>query len=97
MPQPTRRVLAAASLMAALLLAVPAPSRAAGFTALPDAAAVAGRIGAWLESLLVGAPAARLVRPAHRGMKATTAPTTSTTEPSPTTQQGNMVDPNGIR
>ena len=78
MPQPTRRGLATASLMAALLLAVPAPSRAAGFPALPDAAAVAGRIGSWLESLLVGAPA------------------TSTTEPSPTTQQGNMVDPNGI-
>lgn len=97
MPQPTRCGLAAASLTAVLLLAVPAPSRAAGFPVPPAASAVAGRICSWLESLFAGAPAARPVHSSRRVGKTATTTTTTSNEPSPVIQQGSMVDPNGAR
>lgn len=92
MSQHARRVLAALGLMAALLLAAPPPSRAAGLRELPSVAGFATRAWTWLENLL----------PAARGGKQgvatkTTGAVTSPTAPPPTgtSEEGSAVDPNG--
>ena len=95
--QPTRRVFAAAGLVVFLGLGLSAPSHAASLPGLPGGApaAIASRVWAWLEGLLVGVPSAPSTRPGKATQ--TTTSTTPTTEPKPTTEQGNMVDPNGLR
>jgi hypothetical protein len=99
--QPTRRVLAAAGLVVFLGLGISVPSRAAGLPGLPGGApAIASRVWTWLEGLLAGVASPRpSERPARPGKttSTTTTPTTPTSEPKPTTEQGNMIDPNGIR
>src|SRR5215210_8911502 len=76
-----RRSLAAMGMAAALLLALPAPSQAAGFWAAPAAAGLTARVWSWLESLGLAPrqPAAASRRPVSRWEK-----------------QGNMIDPNGV-
>jgi hypothetical protein len=75
-----RRSLAAMGMAAALTLALPAPSHAAGLWAAPAAADLTARVWSWLESLGLAPrpPAAASRRPLARWEK-----------------QGNMVDPNG--
>jgi hypothetical protein len=95
MSQHARRVLAALGLMAALLLAAPPPSRAAGLRELPSVTGLAVRAWAWLENLLPAQPAAR-------GEKQGTATQTAGSLTSPTaptitgtSEEGSAVDPNG--
>ena len=94
MSQHARRVLVALGLMAALLLAAPPPSPAAGLRELPSVAGFAARVWIWLESRLPN-------RPAVRGEKASTitAAGTLTSPPIPpptgTSHEGSAVDPNG--
>jgi hypothetical protein len=97
MSQPIRRVLAAIALMAALLLAVPAPSHAAGFR---EPATLAMRVWAWLESLLLGTPEPAVdtrwekegsaIDPNGRTTPAPPPPASSTTS-----EEGSMIDPDG--
>ncbi|HEY0514388.1 MAG TPA: hypothetical protein VGH73_20960 [Thermoanaerobaculia bacterium] len=91
-----RRTYAAAGLTAALLLAVPAPSRAVSFrpSALAD---LMGGAWSWLESLL---PGARVPAAPAQGPKGSVAPTRTDTPPvvippPSTTDQGSMIDPDG--
>jgi hypothetical protein len=97
MSQPVRRVVAALGLMAALLLAAPPPSRAAGFPPLPGFA----RAWAWLEGLWPGTPPAASAshRPERAKTQEATAGLTSTATPVPppsgTTDEGSAIDPNG--
>ncbi len=98
MSQQIRRFFVALGLTAALLLAGPAPSRAAGFrdaaTTVPD---FTSRLWSWLESLLPGPAGAAAPRPRAAGkapagpVRWAAASTTTTT----TTDQGSMIDPNG--
>lgn len=106
MSQQLRRVLVALGLMAALFLATPAPSRAAGLRNALPGNDLAARFWVWMEGLLAGAaapspashkPAAGLekegsgINPDGR-----TQPTVS---PSPTSSatsdQGSAIDPDG--
>ena len=96
MSQFTRRVLVALGLTAALLLAAPPPSRAAGFRELPSITGFAARAWAWLENLLPDRPAAR----GEKQVFSTKIDSTlnSPTTPPPTTgssDEGSAVDPNG--
>jgi hypothetical protein len=91
-----RRIFAALGLTAALLLAAPTPSRAAGFRELPAVTGFAARAWAWLENLLPDRLAAR----GEKQVSATTAAgtLTSPTPPPPTTDtsdEGSAIDPNG--
>jgi hypothetical protein len=96
MSQQVRRVLAALGLTAALLLAAPAPSRAAGLRGLPAVPEISARVWAWLEGLLPAAPAPSR-RPA-RGEKQTSSPVYPTAPAtSPTSDQGSAIDPNGYK
>jgi hypothetical protein len=88
MSQYTRRVLAALGLTAALLLAAPPPSRAAGFRELPSVTGFAARAWAWLENLLPSQPAAR-------GEKQTGTLTSPTPPTTGTSDEGSAIDPNG--
>ena len=92
MSQHARRVLAALGLTAALLLAAPPPSRAAGFRELPSITGFAARAWAWLENLLPD-------RPAARGVFATKTDGTLTSPAAPpltdTSNEGSAIDPNG--
>ncbi len=95
MSQYTRRVLAALGLTAALLLAAPPPSRAAGFRELPSVAGFATRAWTWLEDLL---PCRLAARGEKQGVTTKTAGTvTSPTAPPPTgtSEEGSAIDPNG--
>ncbi|HTG31802.1 MAG TPA: hypothetical protein VLB76_02635 [Thermoanaerobaculia bacterium] len=87
MSQYTRRVLAALGLTAALLLAAPPPSRAAGFRELPSVTGFAARAWAWLENLLPSPPEAK------EAAGTLTSPTTP--PPTGTSDEGSAVDPNG--
>ena len=95
MSQHARRVLAALGLMAALLLAAPPPSRAAGLRELPSVTGFAARAWAWLENLLPGPPAARGERRVSAAKVA--GPLASPTPPPPagTSEEGSAIDPNG--
>jgi len=96
MSQYTRRVLAALGLTAALLLAAPPPSRAAGFRELPSVAGFVARAWAWLENLPPARPAARGERRVSAAKAAGTL--TSPAPPAPATgssDEGSAIDPNG--
>jgi hypothetical protein len=95
MSQHARRALAALGLMAALLLAAPPPSRAAGLRELPSVTGFAARAWAWLENLLPDRPAARGEKQVSTtGTDGTLA---SPTAPPPTgiSDEGSAIDPNG--
>lgn len=106
MSQQIRRVLVALGLMAALFLAAPAPSRAAGLRSALPVNDLAARFWAWMEGLLPGAtvqspvshkPAAGLqkegsmIDPDGQHHSSTLPPSTS----SPSSDQGSAIDPNG--
>jgi hypothetical protein len=102
MSQQLRRVLAAVSVTAALLLAVAAPSRAAGFREPASSGDIMSRVWSWMESLLPGvvSPAAPHQRPAGMLEKTTTSGGTTPMPiaPSPGAPgQGNMIDPEGAK
>jgi hypothetical protein len=101
MSQQHRRVLAAVSVTAALLLAAAAPSQAAGLRE-PVTGDLMGRVWSWVESLLPGvaSPAAPHQRPAGSFEKTTTggSGTPIPIAPSPGAPgQGNMIDPEGVK
>ena len=83
MSQHARRVLAALGLMAALLLAAPPPSRAAGLRELPSVTGFVARSWAWLEKQVSAAKAA--------GTLASPTPP----PPAGTSEEGSAIDPNG--
>ena len=100
MSQHVRRTLAALGLMAALLFAAPAPSRAAGLWEIPALMpGIAVRVRTWLEGWLPGPRRAAIVRGAKQGSGVdpngsvpSTPPTSGTTS-----NQGSGVDPNGAK
>jgi hypothetical protein len=94
MSQSLRRVLAVTGLAAALLLSVPAPSRAAGLRGQGPDAGFVTRTWSWLEGLLgISAPAAS-ARQATLQRK-DTAVVMPIVPPPSTTGQGSMIDPDG--
>lgn len=98
MPQHARPVLAALALTAALLLAAPAPSRAAGLWEIPVLApGIAVRVRTWLEGWRPG-PRRAPVRNTKQGSaldpNGNPVPTTSPSTGS-TSNQGSALDPNG--
>ncbi|HEY4596042.1 MAG TPA: hypothetical protein VIJ02_06540 [Thermoanaerobaculia bacterium] len=97
MSQHARRVLAACGLLAALLLAAPAPSRAAGpWEILAPTPGIAVRVRTWLEGWLPG-PRRAAVRGGKSGSGVDpngAVPTTLPTSGSTSNQQSG-VDPNG--
>ncbi len=98
MSQHSRRTLAALGLMAALLLAAPAPSRAAGLWEIPAAVPeIAARVRAWLEGLPPEAHGGRAARTAKQGsaIDPNGRPVRSTSSGA-TTDQGSAIDPNGV-
>ena len=101
MSQHARRVLAALGLMAALLFAAPAPSRAAGLWKIPVLApGIAMRVRTWLEGWLLPAGAERTA-PARRTKQGSGLDPNGTTTTSPTSgstsDQGSGLVPNGIK
>lgn len=100
MSQHVRRVLAALGLMAALLLAAPVPSRAAGLWDLPTVPGIAARVWTWLESL-TGTPRTTPSSPraAVRGEKQGPDSGVPVSSPAPdsaaTADEGSAIDPNG--
>jgi hypothetical protein len=93
MSQQMRRTLAAVGLAATLLLAVPAPSRAATFRG-PVATILVERLWTWLWSLAQAAPSGQASAPATRTGTSTTPPPVSP-PPSGTSESGSMIDPDG--
>lgn len=106
MSQQIRRVLVALGLMAALFLAAPAPSRAAGLRNALPVNDLAARFWTWMEGLLPGAtalspashkPAAGLQK--EGSMIDPNGRTQPSPLPAPTSSaasdQGSMIDPNG--
>jgi len=95
MKQQIRRFVAVAGLTMALLLTIPASSRAADWREPASVTGVMAQAWSWLEGLL-GAPA-----PAHRAAS-TSKITTSPPPPPPPSDpsgggQGSMIDPDGVR
>jgi hypothetical protein len=79
MSLPVRRALTVFALAAALFLALPAPSRAAGLSGWSPAGGLAARVGSWLQALgLLRVPAPASSRPSVRWEK-----------------EGGALDPNG--
>jgi hypothetical protein len=97
MSQPIRRGLAVMGLAAALLLAVPAPSRAAMLRG-PAAAGFLTQAWSWLGSLL-GGPGAKVPahRPAIQRKDGTVAPVPIPPPDPGTVNQGSMIDPDGVK
>ncbi|MFL6258991.1 MAG: hypothetical protein ACJ76Y_04695 [Thermoanaerobaculia bacterium] len=98
MSQQARRIVAALGLMAALLFAAPAPSRAAGFWEVPVLTpGIAARVRTWLEGWL---PVPRRANGVKQGSgvdpNGSVSPSTSPA-PGSTTNQGSGVDPNGTK
>ncbi len=96
MPQHARRTLAALGLMAALLFAAPAPSRAVGLWEVPALMPeIAVRVRTWLEGWL---PGPRRENGAKQGSgldpNGSSSPSTSPTSGTPS-NQGSGLDPNG--
>lgn len=97
-----RRALAAIGLMAVLLLAFPAPSRAAGSPGAKPVHGVTERIWAWLEGLLLGTPAppapsrgkeGSMIDPdGHKVLGLLSVPTIVITS-----DEGSMIDPDGLK
>jgi len=98
MSQQIRRVLVSLGLMTVLCLAAPSPSQAAGLRSPLFAGDFTACLWTWLEGLL---PGAATPAPAHRPALKTgtgivsSGPGVSTA--SATTEQGNMIDPNGLK
>jgi hypothetical protein len=93
MSQQLRRVLLAAGLTVALLLALPAPSRATGLREPGISCGFMDRVWSWLESLLPAAPASQPARPQGPAGRKTLG--TAPPPPPPTADQGSMIDPDG--
>ena len=98
MPQHARPILAALGLTAALLLAAPAPSRAAGLWEIPVLTpGIAACVQTWLEGWWPG-PRRAPVRGTKQGSaldpNGNPVPTTSPSTGS-TSNQGSALDPNG--
>jgi hypothetical protein len=93
MSQHARRILAALGLTAALLLAAPPPSRAAGLRELPAVTGFAARAWAWLEGLLPDRPAVRGDKQGAAAQITITSP--AAPPPSGNSDEGSAVDPNG--
>lgn len=89
MSQPNRRVLVVMGLAASLLLAVPAPSRAAGVSGLVPATDLVAQAWSWLEGLL-GAHQKTAVLPPPPP------PPPPPSSPDPA-GQGSMIDPDGVK
>jgi hypothetical protein len=97
MSQSIRRVLAVTGLVAALLLSIPAPSRAAGLRDQAPAAGFVTRAWSWLESLLASSvPGASTHRTVIQ-QKDSPFPPPPPVPPSSTTGQGSMIDPDGAK
>jgi hypothetical protein len=100
MSQHARRVLAACGLLAALLFAAPAPSRAAGLWEVPVLMpGTAVRVRTWLEGWLpAGSRKAMPVRRSKQGSGIDPNDST-TTSPAPgsTSGQGSTLDLNGAK
>lgn len=101
MSQHARRVLAACGLLAALLCAAPAPSRAAGLQeALGPMPGIAVRVWTWLEGWLPP-PVPRENAPARRTKQGSALDPNGSTTTSPTSgstsSQGSALDPNGAK
>jgi hypothetical protein len=102
MSQRNRRVLAALSLTAALLLALPMPARAMGLWEIPSVGLTA-RVWSWLEKLGIGGKGTETGRPAARWEKEGSAidpdgrphPGVPTPPASATSDAGITVDPDG--
>jgi hypothetical protein len=95
MSQSIRRVLAVTGLAAALLLSIPAPSRAAGLREQSPAAGFATRAWSWLESLLPSSgPVASTQRPSIQ--QKDMVPVTSIPPPA-NNGSGSAMDPDGVR
>lgn len=104
MSQRIRRSLAAVSLLAALSLALPAPSQAAGLWAPAAASTVwMARAWSWLEGLglVPGKPAAAPRRSTAQreksGLAAPGDPSTAVETPPGGPFQGSGIDPNGAK
>jgi hypothetical protein len=100
MSQHVRRVLAALGLMAALLFAAPAPSRAAGLWEIPVLVpGIAARVRTWLEGWLPPGPGGKApVRKTKQGSALDPNGGTTTSPASgSTTDQGSALDPNGVK
>lgn len=98
MSQHARRVLAACVLLAALLFAAPAPSRAAGLWEAPFLmSGITLRVRTWLERWLPGPRRANGVKQGSGVDPNGTVPSTSPTPGSTSSNQGSGVDPNGIK
>lgn len=101
----SRRAVAALSLAAALFLALPAPSQAAGIWETPSV--VVSRVWSWMESLGFVKPAAAPRRTAAPGRKegsaidpnGRTVPGTTPAAPpaSALSEEGSAIDPDGGR
>lgn len=102
MSQRIRRSLAV-GLLAALSLALPAPSQAAGLWDPAAPTVWMARAWSWLESLVPGKPAAAPRRSSAQseksGLAAPGDPSTAVTEPPPDggPYQGSGIDPNGAK
>jgi hypothetical protein len=95
MSQSIRRVLAVTGLVAALLLSIPAPSRAAGLRDQAPAAGFVTRAWSWLESLLAGPTPVASTHRAVTQQKDAQFP--APIAPPPNNGSGSMIDPDGIR
>ncbi len=98
MSQHARRVLAAFGLLAALLFAAPAPSRAAGLREVSGLMpGIAVRVRTWLEGWLPDPRPAAAASKSKQGSGVDPNGTVPATSPVPgsTTNQGSGVDPNG--
>jgi hypothetical protein len=98
MSQHVRRTLAALGLMAALLFAAPAPSRAAGLWEVPALTpGIALRVRTWLEGWLPGPRRANGIKQGSGvDPNGSTVPPVSPSTGS-TSNQGSGVDPNGAK
>jgi hypothetical protein len=101
MSQHIRRTFATLGLLAALLFAAPAPSRAAGLWEIPVLTpGIVTRVLAWLEG---GLPAPRRTAASRRTKQGSAldpnGSTPSTTSPTSgsTSNQGSALDPNGAK
>jgi len=95
MSQQMRRTLATVGLAAALLLAVPAPSRAATFRGPAVAGSLVERFWSWLSSLAQTAPVGQAATPVTRTGNGNGSPPPASPPPSGTNESGSMIDPDG--
>jgi hypothetical protein len=95
MSQQMRRILAAVGLAAALLLAVPAPSRAASLREPSFAAGLMERVWSWLWSLAPESSSQNTESGSYADEPATTSSTPATPPPTSTDESGSHIDPDG--